>query len=485
VSHRHPLLFRGALVIDGSGGPSHEVDVAVAGGVIAEVAARGLLQGDIQIDLDGRVLAPGFIDVHTHDDRYVLATPEVPAKVSQGITTVVTGNCGISLAPLFDVEPLAPLDLLGERSMFRYASFASYLQALDEHPSAVNVAPMVGHTTLRIGCMPGLGDDLSRPASAQEIEHMRAKCTEALKAGAIGVSIGTFYPPASSATADEIVEVCSSLTHSGGVLTAHLRDEGNHIDDALREAFAIGRRLEVPLVVSHHKIAGLCNHGRSVQTLGLMDAVARDQEISMDVYPYTASSTMLRWERVQMSARTLISWSRSHPELSGLTFEEACELLGLQGEAAVQAMLPAGATYFLMNQDDVDRIMSHPLSMIGSDGLPHDQRPHPRLWGSFPRVLGHYVRERKLLSLEQAVHKMTGLSARRFGLQRRGLIKPGYAADLVVFDPLTIHDEATFDDPVRTSAGIHSVWVNGTRVWADGLSTGAKSGQTLRRQRAS
>jgi N-acyl-D-amino-acid deacylase len=275
------------------------------------------------------------------------------------------------------------------------------------------------------------------------------------------------------------------LTHSGGVLTAHLRDEGNHIDDALREAFAIGRRLEVPLVVSHHKIAGLCNHGRSVQTLGLMDAVARDQEISMDVYPYTASSTMLRWERVQMSARTLISWSRSHPELSGLTFEEACELLGLQGEAAVQAMLPAGATYFLMNQDDVDRIMSHPLSMIGSDGLPHDQRPHPRLWGSFPRVLGHYVRERKLLSLEQAVHKMTGLSARRFGLQRRGLIKPGYAADLVVFDPLTIHDEATFDDPVRTSAGIHSVWVNGTRVWADGLSTGAKSGQTLRRQRAS
>jgi N-acyl-D-aspartate/D-glutamate deacylase len=483
VHHRHPLLFRGARVIDGSGGPSQSCDVAVAGGVIAEIAPPGTLRGDVQMDLDGRVLAPGFIDVHTHDDRYVLATPDVPAKVSQGVTTVVTGNCGISLAPLFDVEPLAPLDLLGERAMFRYATFASYLQALDLHPSAVNVAPMVGHTTLRIGCMPGLGEDMGRPANAQEIEQMRLKCTEALNAGAIGVSIGTFYPPASSATADEIVQVCAALTHSGAVLTAHLRDEGNHIDTALREVFAISRRLEAPLVVSHHKIAGLCNHGRSVQTLGLIDAVARDQDVSMDVYPYTASSTMLRWERVQMSARTLISWSRSHPELSGLTFEEACARLGLQGEAAVQAMLPAGATYFLMNQDDVDRIMCHPLSMIGSDGLPHDQRPHPRLWGSFPRVLGHYVRERKLLSLEQAVHKMTGLSARRFGLQRRGLIKQGHAADLVVFDPLTIHDEATFDDPVRTSAGIHSVWVHGHRVWADGLSTGARSGRTLRRQK--
>lgn len=483
MSYRHPLLFRGARVIDGSGGPSQQVDVAVAGGLIAEIAPPGQLRGDVQIDLDGRVLAPGFIDVHTHDDRYVLANPEVPAKVSQGITTVVTGNCGISLAPLFDVEPLAPLDLLGERSMFCYASFASYLQALDEHPSAVNVAPMVGHTTLRIGCMPGLGDDLSRSANPQEIAQMRARCTEALQAGAIGVSIGTFYPPASSATADEIVEVCAALTHSGGVLTVHLRDEGNHIDDALREAFSISRRLEAPLVVSHHKIAGLCNHGRSMQTLGLIDAVAKDQDVALDVYPYTASSTMLRWERVQMSARTLISWSRSHPELSGLTFEEACERLGLRGEEAVQAMLPAGATYFLMSQDDVDRIMTHPLTMIGSDGLPHDQRPHPRLWGSFPRVLGHYVRERNLLSLEQAVHKMTGLSARRFGLQRRGLIRQGHAADLVVFDPLTIHDEATFDDPVRTSAGIHSVWVNGTRVWADGLSTGARAGRTLRRNR--
>lgn len=475
------LVLAGGLLVDGSGAAPRLADVGVHDGRIQRIAPPGTLQGATVLDISHRVLAPGFIDAHTHDDRYLLTYPGVPAKTSQGVTTVVAGNCGISLAPWLGApgqELPAPLSLLGERSDFRYRLFADYLGALERQRVAVNVVALVGHSTLRAGVMGELLDRAPRPA---ELAHMQSACAEALHAGAAGVSIGTFYPPARAASNDEIVAVCEPMSRLGGVLASHLRDEADGLMDALAEALEAGRRIGVPLIVSHHKAAGVCNHGRSVQSLAAVDRAAQGQPVGMDAYPYTASSTMLRLDRVQMAQRTLIAWSKPHPELAGLDFEAACERLGCDANAAVERLSPASATYFLMHEDDVARILRHPLTMIGSDGLPHDHQPHPRLWGTFARVLGPGVREQRWFDLQTAVYKMTGLPARRFGLFERGQVREGWHADLVVFDPARISDRADFTHPTAPAEGIDLVLVGGVATSRAGQATGATPGRVLRR----
>jgi N-acyl-D-amino-acid deacylase len=470
------LLISGGSVIDGTGAGRFVADVGVEGGRIVAVGALSGQSARQMLDADGAIVCPGFIDAHAHDDRLLLDPPELHPKLSQGVTTVVTGNCGISLAPLVMQSVPAPLDILGQ-DQYRFAEFSDYLAALDAIGSGVNVAALVGHTTLRVGSM----SEWDRRATLSECRRMRDHLDRALLAGAWGLSTGLYYPPASAATADEVVAVAQPLAKHSGVLAMHLRDESDEVDAALREAIAIAREADAPLVVSHHKLLGLRNHGRSVETLALIEAAAQSRPVCMDCYPYAASSTSLFPHRVRECTEVLVSWSQAVPEAAGRSLFELAREWGKTPEQAAHALQPAGAIYFAMSECDVDRILSHPLTMVGSDGLPHDRRPHPRLWGTFSRVLGPYVRDKHLFTLETAIHKMTGMPALRFGISGRGAIEAGCAADLVVFDPETIGDRADYADPEQASTGIHAVIVNGTLVMLDGRPIGGRAGQVLRR----
>jgi N-acyl-D-amino-acid deacylase len=472
-------ILRGGTVVDGTGAPRFRADVAIAGDRIEAIADVARAQGAREIDAGGLVIAPGFIDVHTHDDRALFATPEMAAKASQGVTTVITGNCGISLAPLVPERVLPPpLDLIGEPGDYAYPRFADYLAALDRAPPAINAACLVGHSTLRVGAMP----DVERPASDGEIAQMRERLQEALDAGAVGMSSGLFYAPAAHAPSAEIEALAALLRPAGAVYTTHMRDESDHVLDSLDETFAAGRAARVPVVISHHKTTGRVNFGRTVETLPKIEAAMAGQELGLDAYPYIAGSTVLRTQRIEEALKVLITWSKSAPEQAGRELADIARDWGVGIVEAAERLQPAGAIYFMMDEDDVRRVLAFPPTMIGSDGLPHDTHPHPRLWGTFPRVLGHYCREVGLFDLETAVHKMTGLSAARFGLTGRGVVAAGAQADLVVFDPETVIDRATFDEPTLPSAGIAHVFVNGRPVWTEGRSTGERPGRALRRQ---
>ena len=473
------LIIRNARLIDGTGAPSRPGDLAVADDRILALGALNGLQAGREIDAGGLALAPGFIDAHTHDDRAVLADPLMTCKVSQGVTTVVTGNCGVSLAPLTTGQrPPAPMDLVCERPDGFFADFGGYLDALDRDPPATNVAAQVGHATLRVGAM----DSLERAASADEIVVMRGRLEDSLEAGAIGFSTGLFYPPAQAAPTEEVIEIAKGLQAFGALHSTHMRDEGDHIVDSLEETFRIGREAGAPLVVSHHKCAGQRNFGRSVETLALIDEVRRAQPVGLDVYPYVAGSTMLGSGRDLDAQKVIVTWSETRPDAAGRDLDELAAEMGLDRQAAVDALSPAGGIFFMMDEADVQRILAYPHAMIGSDGLPHDVHPHPRLWGTFPRVLGRYARELGLFPLEEAVRKMTSLTAGQFGLKDRGVLREGAYADLVLFDPETVIDTATFDDPKRPAAGIRMVLVNGRSVWEDGGHSGNRPGRPLRRQ---
>ena len=478
------LVIRNATIIDGTRAPRFQADVAIRNGLIERIGTVGSEAADRVIDASGKVLAPGFIDAHTHDDRLMLSAPDMAPKVSQGVTTVVAGNCGISLAPatrrMSKVTP--PLDLLDDTGdWFRFSTFEQYVQELQNKPAATNCALLVGHSMLRVQTM----ENLDQPASNGEIGRMQKLVEEALEAGAIGLSTGLYYEPARAATTEEVIEVCRPLSARNAVYCTHMRSEGDGVVDSLEETFRIGRELAIPVVVSHHKLMGKPNYGRSAETLPIIEKAMRSQTIGLDCYPYTASSTILSWSRVGIASKVLVSWSKSHPEFSGMDLKDIARIMNLSEEKAVQKLLPAGAIYFSMDEEDVQRILAFEHTMIGSDGLPHDAAPHPRLWGTFGRVLGHY-RRLGLFSLEEAIYKMTGLTAATFGLNGRGVVKEGFAADLVLFDDAAIAEAASFEKPVAHTKGIETVIVNGEPVWHQGRSTGARPGQVLKltRQRS-
>src|SRR5208282_4615940 len=315
--------------------------------------------------------------------------PLMACKVSQGVTTVVTGNCGVSLAPLeIRHRPPPPLDLVGEAPEHYFASFADYLAALDSTPPALNAACQVGHSSLRLGAM----DRLDRPATTGEIAVMRRRLERSLEAGAIGLSTGLWYEPAAAAPTEEVIELARALKPPGAIHTTHMRDEAEHVLDSLAETFAIGKAAEVPVVISHHKVSGVANHGRTRETLALIDKARREQPLGLDVYPYIAGSTVLRANRMGLASKVIVTWSRARPEFAGQDIVAIADKMGCGIEEAVEKLQPAGAIYFMMDEADVRRVLSYPYAMIGSDGLPHDEHPHPRLWGTFPRVLGHYAR---------------------------------------------------------------------------------------------
>lgn len=474
----YDLLIRGGTVIDGTKAPRFEADIGIVDG---SVAAIGRLEGhgaDKTIDATGLIVAPGFIDSHTHDDQAVLSQALMPFKISQGVTTVITGNCGISAAPLrADMELPMPLNLIDAPAKGRFATFAAYLDALRDTPSSVNVAAMVGHSTLRGVTM----SDLDRPASSAEIAAMRAHVEEAMAAGAIGMSTGTFYATAAHATTEEIIEVGRPLGTCNAVYVTHMRDESDKIMEAMEESFAIGRALGVAVVLSHHKAMHAPNFGKTKVTLPLIQETMKHQCVALDCYPYTAGSTMIRADRGMIDGRVLIASSEPHPECAGRDLADIAADWGVSKHDAALRLQPGSAIYFMMDEDDVQRVLAFDETMIGSDGIPLGDKPHPRLWGTFPRVLGHYSRDVGLFPLETAVWKMTGLTARNFGLNRRGTLKIGQHADLVLFDAATIRDAANYETPARPAEGIDTVIVNGAVTWRQGAHTGARSGQVITR----
>src|SRR5450631_1636501 len=473
------LLLRGGTVIDGTGAPRFGADVRIEGERIVAVGANLAEDGAVVLDAGGRIVAPGFIDVHTHDDQVVLSAPQMLPKISQGVTTVVVGNCGISLAPLVHANVPPPLNLLGGPDKYVYPTMAAYVAAVDAAEPSVNVAALVGHSTLRVATM----DDPYRPATPSEQARMCDLLREGLAAGAAGLSSGVYYATGAAADIDELALLAGITGAAGGVYTTHIRQEMDKVLDSLDEAFATAKRGNVALVISHHKCAGPRNWGRTIQTLAHIDAARRDQAIGLDCYPYIAGSTVLRSEMVDGIIDILITWSTPHPEMAARTLASIAHEWSCTQQEACERLQPGGACYFQMREDDVQRVLKYPATMIGSDGLPHDQHPHPRLWGTFPRVLGHYSREVGLFSLETAVHKMSGLSARNFHLDDRGEIREGAYADIVVFDADTVKDVATFERPKALAIGIECVLVNGAIAYRSGELATERSGVFLRRRK--
>jgi N-acyl-D-amino-acid deacylase len=499
----YDLLITGGRVLDGSGGPGLVADVAIRDGRIAAIGPLGPARAARVLDAAGKVVAPGFIDVHGHVERGLEERPGAPNFLMMGVTSVVTGNCGFSAVPL--------------RPWFDRVAAAGL---------GVNVASLAGHNAVR---RVGMGGEFDRPPTGEELDRMRALVAQSMRDGAIGFSTGLEYVPGTYARADEIASLARVSCEAGGLYATHMRDEGVEVEAAIEEAIGIGGRAGCPVQISHFKISARNRWGASERTIGLVAAArARGEPVTIDQYAYTAASTGLdilfpSWvfdggperarERLTDPATrariargmvekaegqgfddfSFVQVARFAPDerFDGRRLPEIARLAGRAEDAAAQAeqaidmRLAGGATLVLhkMSEADVDDIMRQPFTMFGSDSGVLDESspgtPHPRGFGNNARVLAVYVRERGLLGLEEAIRKMTSLPARTFGLMDRGLLGPGLAADVVVFDPATVADRATFDEPKRFATGFEYVIVNGRIAVDRGRLTGERAGVVL------
>jgi N-acyl-D-amino-acid deacylase len=487
----YDLHIKNAEVIDGTGAPKFKADIIVDKGRIIGVFNPDNI--DIRypsenhflsnfsvknsINALNMIVSPGFIDVHTHDDENVFKDPSLSSKVSQGVTTCIAGNCGISLAPFsYKGDVPDPIALLGKSEVFRFPRVKDYKDEFESKRSSVNIALLTGHSMLRVEAMNG---EFDRPANSKEIKAMIVALETALEDGSIGLSTGLAYPAANASPTSEIIELAKVLPKFNGVFTTHMRNEGVDVVKSVQETIAITNDAKVRTVISHHKCAGRVNWGKSIDTLKLINEAKENNFLDLDCYPYTASSTMLLKDFVKRADKVLVTWSDNYPEVSGQDLNDLAIKFGCNISDTIDKLYPAGAIYFQMGDDDLNRILKFPGSMIGSDGIPGDKHPHPRLWGTFPRVLGKYSRNMKLFSLEEAVYKMTGKSASVFGLEERGVIKVGNYADLVIFNPETVNDKASYETPKLHSDGIEYVFVNGKLVWKDDNPTNDRPGMFL------
>ena len=486
------LVIRGARVYDGTGGEPFDADIAVDG---VRISAVGTVErkGDAELDARGLAVAPGFIDVHSHDDLAVLVEPEMPFKVCQGVTTDVVGNCGFGPAPYAAATRMLGGLMGGELELPSWDGHSGYLDLLGQRPPSLNVAVLAGHGTLRLATLGGA----RRPASDDEVARMSELVEEAVAAGAVGLSTGLIYEPARHAPTEEIAALARVMSGTGRLYVTHMRNESGRLVQSVEEALRIGRDADVPVQISHHKASGRANWGRVHESLALIDAArAAGQRVTADQYPYTASSTSLSAVLTNLDEdggglgrlepdKVTVASSPGDPACEGMTLEAiAARAQSDPWVAAKELVQRSPGTVVILEtmcEDDVRTVLAHDTTMIGSDGIPAPgAKPHPRLYGTFPRVLGHYSRDEGVLTMANAVHKMTGLPAATFGLTERGVVKEGAFADLVVFDPAAIIDTATYPDPRRHPAGIHSVYVNGTLVVGPSGHTGARPGRALR-----
>lgn len=495
---RHDLVIRGGTVLDGTGAPGVRGDVAVDGDRITAVGAvTG--RGAVEVDARGLAVCPGFIDVHSHDDFAVLLDPAMPFKVMQGVTTDVVGNCGSGVTPYAAAWARFGRMHGGATPPAEWKGTAGYLARVDEVSPSLNVAVLVGHGTARFGAMGGVA---RRAPTAAELDRMRDLVREGADAGAVGLSTGLIYEPGKYAATEEVVALARAL-EGRGLYATHMRNEAERLLEAVAEAIRIGEEAGVPVQISHHKVGGRENWGKVRESLALIEAArAHGLDVTADQYPYTAGSTSLAAVVDNGAFRggeggigrlaaedVLIASAPRHPEREGRRLSDFCGEWGLDAQGAAERLVREEGegcfvVVFVMDEADVRTVMAHPTTMIGSDGVPAGSKPHPRLYGCFPRVLGRYVREERVLDLPTAVHRMTGMPAARFGLAGRGVVRPGAFADLVVFDPARVADTATYEEPCAFPAGIHAVYVNGVAVARDGRHTGARPGRALRRGQA-
>jgi len=486
------MMIREVALYDGTGAPPLTADIAIEGD---RIAAVGAVPGTARQTLDGRnlALAPGFIDVHTHDDFAAVAYPEMGFKLAGGVTTCIVGNCGFGAAPHAAAAVMAKT-LHPGIALADWQGYSGYLRRLEEHAPGVNIGVLIGHGTARLAAM---GLEARLPSSA-EMAAMKATVMEGLEAGALGLSSGLIYDPGRFAATDELVELATLLRGMGALYATHMRDEGMGLLDSVREAIEIGERAGVPVQISHHKAAGREAWGLVNQSLQLIEAAqARGLSVHADQYPYTAGSTVLsavfrdgRFGGPGLGALraedVVIASTASHPQWEGQSFVELATAMHCDPATAAARVLEtdAAVTVILhtMSEEDVRTVMRHPSTMIGSDGIPTlEGKPHPRLYGTFARVLGRYARDERLFSLAEAIHRMTGFAAAKFGLRERGVIRPGAFADLVLFDPQRIIDRGTYANPKLPPAGIHAVFVNGALAVEGTQVTGKRAGRVLRR----
>jgi N-acyl-D-amino-acid deacylase len=517
------LIVRGGLVLDGTGAEAFPADIAVRGdrivfvGTLPEDATSGRI-----VNANGRVVCPGFIDIHTHSDRSVLYTPGMESSLAQGVTTEVVGNCGFSFGLMTTAERFhTEANLLARGGVaIDWADMGGFLGRVENQGIALNVASLAGHGTLRKRVM-GLVNRL--PDTAESVA-MQRELERALIQGAIGLSSGLEYVPGMYADVDEMVPLARLAAQSGGFYATHLRDEGDTLEEAVLEAITVAEKAGCPLQLSHHKAEKPHNWGKITRTLAMVDAAReRGMDVLLDQYPYTAYQTGLTtialppWavagtpellaERLSdpemratvRAAMPAVDWSAveissiaTHREYQSKTIAHLATEAGHDARDWILDLFSEGvfvaAVHFALSEEDVTHILRDPRVIIGSDAVADTptgptaaDRPHPRTYGTFARVLGHYVRDRSVLSLTEAVRRMTSLPAQRIGWPDRGRLAPGCAADIVVFNPETICDTANFTEPHAFATGVEYVVVNGTVAWADGAPTAARGGRVLRR----
>ncbi len=523
----YDLVIKGGRVIDGAGNPWFPGDVAVSKG---RIAAIGKVEKPAKekIDASGLVVSPGFIDAHSHSDLVLISEPQAKLKIMQGITTEIVGQDGLGEAPIQD-DSLAMWrrylsGLNGDPDIeWGWRSFGEYLKRLDDAKPSVNVASLVGHGNLRLAAM---GMENRKPKKA-ELNKMRRLLDRSLREGGIGLSTGLIYPPCVYADTEELTELCKVSAVHRGVFVVHMRNEGNKLIEAIDEVVSVGRGSGVSVHISHFKANGRGNWGKSPQALARVEAARKEGiDATFDQYPYVAGSTFLgsllppwaheggvdkllarlRDPETRKKFFTYLSgargddgspneWDRilltnvqtgKNKRFEGKYISQIAEALKkTPAETVIDLVLEeenaATMATFTMDEEDVRRIMRSPLGMVCTDGIVLG-KPHPRAYGSFPRVAGHYVRE-GVLTLEEAVRKMTGYTAQTYGLADRGVLRPGLAADVTIFDPAKIRDTATFENPIQYPEGIEYVIVNGVVTVESGKHNGGRAGRVLRRPR--
>lgn len=529
------LILKNGLIVDGSGNPWYKADVGVENGRISRIRKLSDTSASQIIDATGLIVAPGFIDIHSHSDWSVIVNPFSESKIRQGITTECIGNCGSSAAPL-DEEKLdlvrKELGPIASELEWDWLTFDDYLRKLEKQGSAVNIVSLVGHGTVRVAVM---GYE-NRTPSSKEMEQMKRLVAEAMDSGAVGLSSGLIYPPGCFAETKELVELAKVVSEKGGFYASHIRGEGSTLVQAVKEAIDISERASVPVEISHHKAAGKSVWGKVKDTLRLIQqARLNGLDVTCDVYPYVAGSTSLSsilpdWireggidetveklkdlevrRRVKKEMKEkgslgenfvsdagwtsiLISFSEKHPDYEGKRFPEIARKRGTNPfDAAFDLIIEDhGTTWmiiFSMNEKDVQTVIKHPVSMIGTDafsrapyGFLSRGKPHPRSYGTCPRVLKTYCREKKILTLQEVVRKMTSLPAQKLGLSDRGLLKEGMWADIVLFDKDEVADVATFINPHQYPNGIEYVIVNGVITLEKGEHTKESAGKIIRKK---
>lgn len=519
------ILIKNARIIDGTGNPYYWGDVTIKEGKIVETGTD-LGPAKETIDADGLVLCPGFINSHSHGDMMAALDPSFFQEVEQGVTTQVQGMCGISAAPFAKAHLESAQDIAAtivdydfRRTAGYRFDYKNYLDHLEQTPAGNNYTIMVGHGTLRAAIM-GLAD---RAPTLAELDQMKVLLRHCLEAGALGLSYGLQYPPGAYAATEELIQLSSVVAEYDGVIAAHIRNEGDQLVEAVDEMLQVAKASHCKLVISHHKTINQPNWGKSKETLSLIDQANKDGcNVYCDQYPYTASSTGLKSripqhlhslginkliqmmtdpiQRPRMRAAilngvsaekkfqtTMFGASATHPEYMGRMVlavaravkRDPCDLVM---DVLCDDHLTTNGIYLCMQDEDVERILRYPRTMIGSDGLYYKgcSGVHPRAFGTFLRVLGVYVREKKVLGLEEAIRKMTSLPAQVYGLTTKGLLKPGMDADLVLLDPETVKDLATFTDSKQRGQGIKYVWVNGKCIVKNTIFQGIRQGKLIR-----